>query len=416
MKRPGPFGRLIHAARYVASGTWSPQSIGELDEWMDSQLGGGHSMAGPSVSGSSAVTFAAFYSGVSQISQTIASCRTNVFRRYPDGMSYRWRIHPVYKLLVRRPNPYMDAFRWKERMQYHAIVWGNGYSFIVRDGSDRPAGLILMNPERMREEIEDDGTLVYIYRDLRNDEQRYNQSQIFHLAGFGFDGVSGYSLIRIHREAIGLGLSQQEFTSRFTNNGTHLGGLLLSKSKLSDEAQKRLKASFSQMYAGAGNAGKFAVLEEEMDYKPLGMPLEDAQFLESKIFQVQEIARILNISPYKLKDYSHATFSNIEHLGIEYATDTIRPWAERWESAIDTQLFNELEQDYAYAEFDLSAIQRGDFKTQNEGFSIARNGGWMNGNEIRQKQGLNPVPGRAGEAYWIPKNMDDANNPTEGGA
>jgi HK97 family phage portal protein len=308
----------------------------------------------------------------------------------------------------------MNAFTWKERMQYHAMIWGNGYSFIQRDGGLRPVALWPLNPDRITPKItEIEGEkprLVYIYRDKSGKSVEYAQNQVFHLTGFGFDSVRGYSLLEIARDTIGLGLSQQEFSGKFLSNGAHLGGILNVKKAIGEQAKKTLRDRFSDMYSGVANSGKFAVVEtEELAYTPLGMPLADAQFLESKIFQLGEIARILNISPYKLKDYSHATFSNIEHLGIEYATDTIRPWAERWEAAIDTQLLTESEGAKGFAEFDLASIQRGDMKTMNEALSVARNGGWMNADEIRYRQSMNPIENeRAGKMYWMPANMMDA--------
>jgi HK97 family phage portal protein len=308
----------------------------------------------------------------------------------------------------------MNAFTWKERMQYHAMIWGNGYSFIQRDGGLRPVALWPLNPDRVTPKIvENDGEkarLVYIYRDKSGKSVEYAQNQVFHLTGFGFDSVRGYSLLEIARDTIGLGLSQQEFSGKFLSNGAHLGGILNVKKAIGDQAKKTLRERFSDMYSGVANSGKFAVVEtEELAYTPLGMPLADAQFLESKVFQIGEIARILNISPYKLKDYSHATFSNIEHLGIEYATETIRPWAERWEAAIDTQLLTDSEASRGFAEFDLASIQRGDMKTMNEAYYSARNGGWMNANEIRYRQNMNPIDDeRAGNVYWMPKNMSDA--------
>lgn len=414
-RKPAPnlFQRL--ALRVLAAGSWRPQTMGDLESWMDSMVSGFPSSSGAEVSGETAVNFAAFFSGVFQICQTIASCRTILFKESGEFVKNPWKIHPVFRLLTRKANPFTNSFTWKERMQYHAMVWGNGYSFIERNNDQRIVALWPLNPERVTPRIvvgKDRKRLEYVFRESKGVEIVYPQDQIFHLTGFGFDSVRGYSLLEIARETIGLGLSQQEFTGRFISNGAHLGGLLVSKKELTDDTRARLKAQFSAFHSGVGNAGKFAVLEEEMDFKPLGMPLADAQFLESKIFQLGEIARILNISPYKLKDYSHATFSNIEHLGIEYATDTIRPWAERWEAAIDTQLLTDSEAARGFAEFDLASIQRGDMKTQNEAYAQARNGGWMNANEIRYRQSMNPIAHETvGNMYWRPKNMADASLP-----
>jgi HK97 family phage portal protein len=402
-------------SRLVMAGQWRPQSIDELDKWMD--LGMGHpSSSGAYVGGDTAVNFAAFFSGVFQICQTIASCHTYLYKETGDFVKNPWKTHPVYELLRTKSNKNMNAFTWKERMQYHAMVWGNGYSYIQRDGSGRPIGLWPLNPERMSPKLDEDtGDIVYVFKDKTNAEVKYSADQIFHLTGFGFDNVKGYSLLEIARETIGLGLSQQAFSGKFLSNGAHLGGILSVKKAIGEEAKKKLRERFADMYSGVANTGKFAVVEaEELAYTPLGMPLADAQFLESKVFQLGEIARILNISPYKLKDYSHATFSNIEHLGIEYATDTIRPWAERWEAAIDTQLLTDNERRRGFVEFDLAGIQRGDLKTMNEAFNAARHGGWMNANEIRYKQGMNPVEDeRVGNMYWRPQNMADASEKIE---
>jgi HK97 family phage portal protein len=408
MKGPNLIQR---AAMSVArmSGSWKPQSIADLDRWMDSQMGGRASSSGAIVSGDTAVSFAAFFNGVLQISQTIASCRTNLFKKSGDYVKNPWENHPVYGLLTRKSNPFTNAFTWKERMQYYAMVWGNGYSFIQRDAGLRPMGFYLLNPERMTVKIENN-ELKYLFKDKTGADITYRQDQIFHLAGFGFDGVKGYSLLEIARETIGLGLSQQDFSGSFLSNGAHLGGILNSKKPIGELAKKNLKERFSDMYTGTSNAGKFAVVEtDELAFTPLGMPLADAQFLESKIFQLGEIARILNISPYKLKDYSHATFSNIEQLGIEYATDTIRPWAERWEAAIDTQLLTESEGARGFAEFDLASIQRGDVKSQMEAWILARNGGIYCADEIRYRLGDNPIKDKkVGGMYYRSKNYSDA--------
>jgi HK97 family phage portal protein len=403
------FHRVRDAVQFLAAaGTWRPQTINELDQWMEAMAWGGASASGANVNGETANNFAAFFSGVFQICQTIASCTTHLYQEVSEDRRRKWKQHPLYRVLTIQANPRTDAFTMKQTLQYHAMVWGNGYAYIERDGAGRPRALYLINTERMKPFLTDEKALRYRYRDRANGEHIYRPDEIFHLAGFGFNGIEGYSLLRIHRDVIGLGLSQQEFTGRFIDNGAHVGGLLTTEKALSEDARKRLKSSFNEYHSGAANAGKFAVLEEGMDYKPLTMPMKDAQFLESKMFQIQEIARILNISPYKLKDYSHATFSNVEHLGIEYATDTIRPWAERWEAAIKAQLFSEREQEYAHVEFDLSSIQRGDSKTMNEALQIARYGGWMNGDEIRAKLGMNPIGGRVGESFWMPTNMGDA--------
>lgn len=400
----------------IKMGQWRPQTLRELDQYMDYVSGGGPSSSGMPVNADTAMNFSAFFDGVMQISQTIASCPTILYKMAGEFEKNPWKTHTIYKLFLGKVNPFMDYFTWKERMQHHAIMWGNAYSFIQRDGGLRPIAFWPLNPARMDIKVDYESetpSVIYIYRPLKGEPIEYRQDQIFHLKGFGFDPFKGYSLLELAREAIGLGLSQQAFTGTFTANGTHLGGVLATGTKvLSDEARERLKKQIAEMHAGVENAGKVLLLEEGMDFKPFAMPLADAQFLESKVFEIAEIARFLNISPYKLKDYSKATFSNIEHLGIEYATDTIRPWAERWEAAINTQLLTETESLRAFAEFDLTAITRGDFKTQMEALGVARQNGAVNADEFRYRMNMNPIEDkRVGKQYWRPKNMADASLP-----
>jgi HK97 family phage portal protein len=363
------------------------------------------------VDGETAHNFTAFFSGVMQIAQTLGSCPLTLFEKKNKGKE-PYTEHAVFKRLKYKANPYMNAYQFKEMMTHHALVWGNGYAKIVQDSSFNIAALYPLYPHLMEIKLDDTGVPYYEYTHPNTHKKiKYEWDEVFHVPGFGYDGLKGYSLLSLHREAIGLGLSQQEFTSRFIGNGAHLSGILKHPGRLSPKAAENLKESFRVQYGGLRNVGKFPVLEEGMEFTPLSMPLEDAQFLESKIFQVQEMARILNIPVYKLKDYSHATYSNVEQLQIEFKTDTIRPWAERWETAIDTQLLTPSTQKKAFAQFDLNAISRGDMATEYKAYHDGRYGGFFNANEIREKLGYNPIEGDAGKAYWMPTNMMDANNP-----
>ena len=409
LKYTGKAARQIYAS-------YKQQSIDDLDRWMDSSLGGGGtSISGANVTGETALNFTAYFSGVLQISQSIGSCECEIYNKIGDGKEPAY-FNPVYNLLTKKANPYMNSFVFKEILQNHAISWGNGYALIVRDNSYRPKALWPLYPDRMKVELKDNGEPEYVYRSPKtNREVKYDWNDVFHLAGFGFNGLTGYSMIGLHREAIGLGLAQQEFTERFISNGVNISGILKHPKLLSEKAQKNLKASFKKQYSGLANVGNFPVLEEGMSFEPLSMPLEDAQFLESKLFQVQEMARILNIPNYKLKDYSDATYSNVAELQIEYITDTIRPWAERWEAAIDTQLLGRDAQKGArttFAQFDLNQLIRGDAKTQAEAARIYRYAGAYNADEIRAQRGDNPIADpKVGKTYWKPVNMEDAAQP-----
>jgi len=405
--------RSMRAAWKLIRAGWRAPSISELDEWIE--LGAGNrSTSGMLVSQETANNFTAYFSGVFQIAQTIGSCPLHIYQMQ-DGKKIEWTGNALNTALSVQANPHMDAYRWKEVMQHHALSWGNGYSRIVRTPGNRTVmHLWPMRPDLTRVEVKENGEPEYVFDHPKRGEIRLQYDDVFHLAGFGFDGYQGYSLLSLHRDAIGLGLAQQEFQHRFLANGAHIPGFFEHPKELSDAAAKRLRENLSQAYAGLMNTGKSPVLEEGMTYKSINMPLKDAEFLASRTFQIQEIARILNIPTPKLKDYSKLTYSNAEQLAIEYRTDTIRPWAERWESAINSQLLTTAGRQKlgAYAEFSLNAISRGDMKTEYESFREGRYGGWLNADEVRQMLGMNPLDDEeVGRRYWQPVNMVDAADP-----
>ena len=406
------FSQRLHATLRSIRAAWRAQSIDDLDRWMDTRAYGAAGGTIHAITGETALNFSAYFSGVLQISQTIGSCRADLHKRIGERKTKSWTIHPSQYLITKMANPYMNAYQWKETMQHHAITWGNGYSYIQRDSTRNglPIGLYPLHPAYMRVELEENGLPVYVYRNPKtHNERTYQWDEIFHLAGFGFDGLQGYSLIELQAKAIDLGLTQQDFNINFIANGIHTSGALSHPGEMTDEAQERFRKSVKEMHGGLANAGTFLILEEGMTYTPFTMPLKDAEFLSSRVFQIQEIARILNMPPHKLKDMSQATYSNIEHQQIEYRTDTIRPWTERWEIALDTQLLTPAQQKQGFFEFDLNGIARGDMKTQYESYRAARYGGWYNANEIRYRLGDNPIENDdIGDRYWQPTNMTDA--------
>lgn len=372
-------------------------------------FGGVQALAGVDVNGQSAMKFSAFFSGVQQISQTVASLPLPVYRM--DGeIRNRDRTHPLYGLLNRMANPWMTALVWRETMQHHMLVWGNGYSYIMRDRVGRPVGLMLMNPERTWPE-ELDGRIVYKHRGLTGQEMTIERSEIFHIPGIGFDGIKGYSLLTVARESIGIGLAMQEFTGRFYGTGTHVGGVVerpVEAPRLEPNTAKQLMKDLALQHQGLGKSHSLMLLEEGMKYTPVGMPLKDAEFLGSRQFSIQDIARFLNMPPHKLKELSRATFSNIEHEQLSYVMDTIRPWLTRWESHINTSLISPRYQAEVFAEHIMEGLLRADTKSRNEALAIQRQNGVINPNEWRKLDNRNPIPGPAGEAYLVNGNMISA--------
>ena len=394
--------RRLQAAYDVfrASGQWQPQSIDDLDRWMDATVSG---------SGQESMAYTAYFSGVMQISQQIASVSFPLFKREPKGRRRPWAEHPVFKLLNGLSNPYIDSLIWRELNYQYAMNWGNAYSWMRRDSSDRPFEVYLLDSARMKVEVKDSGEPVYLYTPRKGGERRYDYKEIFHFHGFGPNPYEGYSLIQLFRQAIALGLQQENFGNNFIKNGIHTSGVVTHPKQMSDEAHDRLTRQLTKEKGGSSNAGKILVFEEGMTWQTMSMPLKDAEFLGSRTFQIGEIARILNITPHKLKELSHATFSNVEHLQIEHITDTLRPWAERMEKAVDTQMLTPIERGKGFTQHDLDQLQRGDMKTVMDTQRIGKYAGLINADEGRFKLGLNPIDNEEiGQRYWQPTNMMDA--------
>jgi HK97 family phage portal protein len=391
--------RLQAATRvFRVSAQWQAQSVADLDRWIEGRSGGGV------VDDERALSIAAWFSGVQQICQTVASLPLFVYRLRDDRRE-RHEAHPVFPVLRYRANPLTTAFAYKETAQLHLIHAGNHYAYIQRDDAYRPRALWPLNPWRTKPQV-DNGIRTYEYRPPRGQMRVFEDEEIFHVAGLAFDGTKGYSILQLARESLTTGTSQERFANRFYENGTNVGAVLRHPSKLSQDAHDRLSKSLREKYSGAENVNKTMILEEGMEFEKLGMDLVDAQFLESRVFTVQEIARWLNMPPHKLKDLSRATYDNIQSEQMSYYVDTLRPWLERWESAIDSQLLNG--QSGVYSEFLIDALFRADIQTRYEAYTSARNTGWMNADEIRQRENLPPLGGEQGSVYWMPENMRDA--------
>ena len=210
----------------------------------------------------------------------------------------------------------------------------------------------------------------------------------------------GYSPITLAKDCIGLGLAAERFGASFFSNGARLGGILQHPAKLSQEAADRLRESWGNAYGGSGNTGKTAILEEGMNFTQLGIPPDDAQFLETRKFQVDDIARWYGVPPHMVGSMESATFSNIEHQQIEYVTHTLRSWLVRWEQELQRKIYMD---DTIFPQFIVDGLLRGDTKTRYESYRVARETGWLSVNEIRGLENLNPIDG--GDQFIQPLNM-----------
>ena len=352
---------------------------------------------------STAIQMSTVYACVRVIAETIASLPVGVYETTANG-SQKSMDHPLYRLLHDEPNPEMTSFVWRETTLSHLLLWGNAYSQIIRSGKSHILALYPLLPDRMEVDRDSKGNLTYTYTTSDGKTWALDPSEVLHVPGLGFDGIVGYSPIALEKSAIGLGIAAEEYGSKFFSNGARPSGILTHPNTVKDPAA--LRASWNAAYGGSGNASRVAVLEEGMSFVPLSLPNNEAQFLETRKFQVSEICRIFRVPPHMIGDLDRATFSNIESQNISFAVHTIRPWLVRIEQAINRALFPDNEKGRFYVQFNLDGLMRGDYKSRMEGYAIARQNGWMSTNDIRELENLNPVSEEeGGNAYLVNGNM-----------
>lgn len=362
----------------------------------------GLSQAGKPVNERTALQMTTVYACVRVISETVASLPLHVYRYTDEGKERDYK-HPLYRILHDEPNSEMTSFVFRETLMTHLLLWGNAYAQIIRNGRGDVAALYPLLPDRMRVDRDEARQLFYEYT-KDGVVHLLKPWDVLHVPGLGFDGIMGYSPIAVSKNAIGLAIAAEEYGSKFFSNGATPTGVLTHPGKVGSPAA--LRASWNEAYGGSKNAGRVAILEEGMKFEKVSIPNDEAQFLESRKFQVSEICRIYRVPPHMIGDLEKATFSNIEHQAISFATHTIRPWAVRWEQAMNRALLPEREKAGHFIKFNLDGLQRGDYKTRMEGYAIGRQNGWLNANDIRELEDLNPIPDEeGGNEYAVNGNM-----------
>lgn len=401
----------MNIRQLVRKAAWTFSSIGATFTrppfWTQIETGV-TSHSGVALTNQSALGITAYYSGVTQIAQTVAQLPLILYTREAKGKS-RAVNHQLYSLLHDEPNEWMTSFTFRETMQGHLLTWGNAFAEIGWDMSGREPvaeSLFPLRPDRMQLTWENK-RLVYRYS-VAGEQVPLLPMQVLHITGFGFDGLIGYDPITLFKEALGLSKSAEEFGARFFANGSALNGVLShpGPQRLSKEATELMRTSWEQMHKGLSNSHKVAILQEGVTYKDVGIPPENAQFMELRNFQVLEVARMLHMPPHKLAHLADATFSNIEHQNIEYVVDTIQPHLVRWEQEIHRKLLAPSEKKRYYAEFLVDGLLRGDTQSRYNAYSIGRQWGWLSANDVRSMENMDPVEG--GDLYMVPLNMMDA--------
>lgn len=350
------------------------------------------------VNNDTALTHSAVWSCVKVLSETIATLPFHVYERTDKGRAISYQ-HPVNFLISSEPNQNMTSFTWREVMQTHLCLNGNAFTWIKRNGGNQPTELILINRDILDIKTYE-GRLFYQIKDIPG---LVDGADMLHIPALTLDGLMGLSPIAAARENIQLGLAAQKFGNNFFKNGANLNGYITVPEVLTDEAYERLKASWDKRYSGHSKNSQTAILEQGSKYERIGIPPEDAQFLETRKFQVNEIARIFRVPPHMIGDLERATFSNIEHQAIEFVTHTITPWLVRWEQELNRKLFSKAEKGRFYVKFNTNALLRGDAAARGNFYRSMFNVGAISQNDIRSLEDMNDIEG--GDRYYVPLNM-----------
>lgn len=392
-------------ARIFRSSPENPStSLSNPAAWLTGLFG--TSKTGVQVSEDNALTFSAVYAAVRIISETIASIPLNVYQA--DGETRVKALgHPVQDLLAKAPNSVSSTFTFREAMASNLVLHGNAYAKIEMNAAGRPTALIPLNPMKVEVKVVD-GEKVYVF----DKKHTYLDYEMLHFVGLSFNGLTGKSPLSMAREAVAIGLAAQEYGARFYSNGANAGGVITAPGRLNTEVVKRLRESWNRAQSGNSNSHSTAILEEGMKYEKIGLDPEAAQFLQSRKFQVNEIARIFRIPPSYLADLENSsTRANVEQQAIQFVRDCITPYVRRMEVELNRKLFREDEPNL-YAYFTMEGLMRGDLQGRYDAYATARQWGWLSVNDIRDLENLNPVEG--GDIYLQPLNMvqsgqDDTN-------
>ena len=376
----------------------------------DSFLFGG-STSGKAVTERTAMQMTAVYSCVRILAEAVAGLPLNLFHYLPDGGKEKSFDHPLYRLLHDEPNPEMSSFVFRETLMTHLLLWGNAYAQIIRNGKGEVVALYPLMPNRMTVDREENGQLYYSYNRSSDEAPTMNDStvilkpsDVLHIPGLGFDGLVGYSPIAMAKNAIGMAIACEEYGAKFFANGAAPGGVLEHPGTIKDP--QRVREAWQSQFGGSGNSNKIAVLEEGMKYTPIGISPEQAQFLETRKFQINEIARIFRVPPHMVGDLEKSSFSNIEQQSLEFVKYTLDPWVIRWEQSIMRSLLSLEEKTQYFVKFNLEGLLRGDYQSRMTGYATARQNGWMSANDIRELENLDRIPTEdGGDLYLINGNM-----------
>lgn len=367
----------------------------------------GRTTSGKPVNERTAMQTTAVYACVRILAEAVASLPLHVYEYQDDGGKKLVHDHPLYYLLHDEPNPEMTSFVFRETLMSHLLIWGNAYAQIIRDGAGRVLGLYPLLPDKMEVQRDDKGNIYYVYSRNSDENPTFKEygniklkaEDVLHIPGLGFDGLIGYSPIAMAKNAVGMTLACEEYGASFFANGANPGGVLEHPGVLKDPS--KVRESWNSVYRGVSNAHKIAVLEEGMKYQQIGIPPEEAQFLETRKFQINEIARLYRIPPHMVGDLDKSSFSNIEQQSLEFVKYTLDPWVIRWEQSLQRSLLLPGEKGKYFIKLNVDGLLRGDYQSRMNGYAVGRQNGWFSANDIREMENMNTIPDEEGGNLYL---------------
>ena len=371
------------------------------EAWVNGWVWAPPTASGEPVTESTALTYSAVWDAIRLISEGIASLPLHKFREDSEGRKTQDRTSTMAWWFRDQPNPAMTPMVFIEVVMRSAVSWGNGFAEIERDGRGNPLWIWPLRPDYVTIEVTEGGLPTYLYREPGRAPAMIDRTDMIHVPGPSFDGIRGYSPITLARESIGSALAAEKYGAAFYGNSARPSGILKHKGVMTPEKHKQTMEAWERTYGGASKAGKVAVLGIDTEWQPLGLPQDDAQFIESRQFSVVEVARWFNIPPHKLKDLSRATFSNIEQQGIDWVTGTLRPWMVRFEQELDRKT---IMRGGGYWRFSPDALLRGDTESRYKAHAVGITNGILTIDEARALEDREPHPDGIGSRPLFPAN------------
>lgn len=372
-------------------------------QWLADIIVGDAGTAGVTVNESTALSSVVVFACVRNLSEDIAKLPLLLYRRLKPRGKERASELPLYRLLKDAPNEEMSSMDFRQAMMVDVLLGGNGYAEIVRNGAGQAVSMYKLDRHNVKPVRIDGGGLIYKVRTKGQEDIPVPAEDMFHIKGLG-DGLVGYSVIKLAKESIGLGMAAESSGASFFGNGSQPGGLLTSENKISPEAAKNLRDSWERLHGGPANRGKIAVLEQGIKFQAMSISPEDAQFLETRQFQVEDVARWFRMPPHKIGHLMRATgWSTLESTNTDYLIDTLMPWTERWEQEIQRKLISPSQTDL-FAEHLFDGLLRGDTAARSAFYREQWGIGAMSQNDIRESENRNGI-GPEGDVYYVPLNM-----------